>query len=667
MIARSLLLAAALVSLTAEASPPASKVLTNLDDVRACELLDGGRVALGTSGGLVIVDSRGQRTKLWTRVNGLPGTRIHALWREGDVLWVGTENGLARLSLGRPAALTVWPSRAVHAISRHRGTLYLGTWGGGLMRPQGRRLVAAVVDAPTVARRLRVTALHSAGAALYVGSAGAGLWRLEGRNLNRMAPLRRAHVWTLAQDPQGSLLAGTLGGLYLLLSRGAAFESRQIASTDARALAPLSSGRMMLGSYGSELGALAARGAIAPLEEWRTLGLQYVNDIEAEQGAVCVGTRGGAWIKRSAKADVEQLRFSGPASNDISALALDRDQLYVGTFDGGLSIYSGKSWRRVDGVDQRIDALALQPGADAQSTTLWVGTARGLYRSRGDELKRFGEADGLRRAHVHALAPLRDGGLLVGTARGAAIVRGDRVETIDVKSGLPVASVWAVAEHHDGTLWIGTTRGLYHWSRTRRRYRRFSVASGHLKEDWVTALALHRGQVYVGSYNAGVTRLARGAAGSWRSEHLGGGWVNFAGLTVERDTLFAASMSGLERLDLSKEGARFAPVRLRLPGRDVTGIAVARTGRWIATRRGLLWSEKGSGRPIGRACGTIPAVFGERHGTKHGARRPAANERYSLLSWARLCRSRTDVTSRTWKRLSDRGTREARRARQERS
>ncbi len=154
-----------------------------------------------------------------------------------------------------------------------------------------------------------------------------------------------------------------------------------------------------------------------------------------------------------------------------------------------------------------------------------------------------------------------------------------------------MASVWAALEDRQGGLWLGTSRGLYHWSRALRRYTRYSVSSGHLTDDWVTALTLHDDALYVGTYNAGVSRLTRDAEGQWTSAHLGGGWVNFAGLSVVGKTLYAACMSGLYQRPLeTKAGDKILFTRLprAAPGRDVTAVEPGPKGQlWVASRRGL--------------------------------------------------------------------------------
>ncbi len=93
-------------------------------------------------------------------------------------------------------------------------------------------------------------------------------------------------------------------------------------------------------------------------------------------------------------------------------------------------------------------------------------------------------------------------------------------------------------------------------------------------------------RIYVGTYNAGVTLLTRGAGGAFAAKQLGGGYVNMGGLLVEGGTLFAGTMRGLLLRPASGAGHwRTAP--RAAPGHDVTAIVPAAGGLWVASRRGL--------------------------------------------------------------------------------
>lgn len=80
-----------------------------------------------------------QAWQTFTTSDGLPDDGIRALYVDGERLWVGTDNGLAMFedgtwrSWGEDDGL---PWRVISAIDAHpeSGAVWLGTWGGGLVR-----------------------------------------------------------------------------------------------------------------------------------------------------------------------------------------------------------------------------------------------------------------------------------------------------------------------------------------------------------------------------------------------------------------------------------------------------------------------------------------------------------------------------------------------------
>jgi hypothetical protein len=111
------------------------------------------------------------------------------------------------------------------------------------------------------------------------------------------------------------------------------------------------------------------------------------------------------------------------------------------------------------------------------------------------------------------------------------------------------------------------------------RWQRLSVATGHLKDDWVTAFAVKGDVVWVGTYNGGVARIEGDTA-----TQLGGGWVNPSGLTWDGERLLASTMDGL----VVGDGTSTTWTTMRsLPGRDTTGSLRIGGTLWVATRRGI--------------------------------------------------------------------------------
>ncbi len=84
--------------------------------------------------------------KQFTVEDGLPNDHIFAVEIDGDMVWVGTENGLARIDK-RTGAIESWneedglPWRVVSAlaVNQETGELWVGMFGGGLARFSGGR------------------------------------------------------------------------------------------------------------------------------------------------------------------------------------------------------------------------------------------------------------------------------------------------------------------------------------------------------------------------------------------------------------------------------------------------------------------------------------------------------------------------------------------------
>lgn len=594
------------------AAPAGARVFTSTDEVRACLPLPGGDTLVGTGGGLVQVDPAGAARRVWTASDGLPGTRIDALVADGDRVWIGTEGGVAELD-PRPSPPAVRAAqdlraaqdpgagvvsravatRPVRDIARWHGATYLATWDGGVIALGGGALA---MHGGAAAPRMRASSLAVARGTLWAGTA-AGLYRLAGGALEHVDGPR--DVTALVADGD-ALWIGASDGLWTA-GRGGV---RALGGGEVRHLAMVD-------------GAIVAAGAdgLVTADRGRVVALAgaprgFAQAIAAAHGAACTGGLDGLWI-RARGAWHHAAKAAGPPSSDISAVVADGARLWVGTFDQGLATYDpGHGWRRIAGTDPRINALALEPqengdggddgdGADRgdRGARVWVATAEGIQvvDATGGIVRRLGKADGLPSRSVLAIVRLADGRIVAGTSVGAAFVDGTGVHRVG-PHGLGargIGNVWAIAQTPAG-LWLGTTTGLYRGPATGwtskdgsddpaaapDRWQRMSVATGQLRDDWVTALAVRGDAVWAGTYNGGVVRIDGDTATA-----LGGGWVNPSGLVWDGDRLLAATMDGL----LAGDGvAATWTATPGLPGRDAT--AAVRTGKtlWIATRRGLI-------------------------------------------------------------------------------
>jgi ligand-binding sensor domain-containing protein len=488
---------------------------------------------------------------------------------------------LATLAVGLGLALAAPAARAseayvdvsdVHACLALPGPRTVLATGGGVVVTDGSRTrtLTALDGLPDT----RTYALLARGGGVWVGTER-GVAELSPRLAVQRTALD-APVRALAADGAW-IAAGTFGGGVVRYDP-ASGRTTTAATPDPRVLALAVFGGSL---YAATMGGVARRGAsgafsLLPGAADPTFALDVSPSglvARTLTGPVTLAGRGAPGPAVSA---CPRPPASPLPSNDVSAIAADATGAWVGTFDRGLVRIVGRAGSPVRGVDDRIDALALD-----RVGRLWVGTARGLYTvDPGASAAR--RVDTGANDEVHALAALPGGGVLAGTSRGALVVRGSSVARIGRKQGLTALSVTAVGTLRDELL-LGTTSGLFVGSAG--RLTRLSVSSGHLPDDWITAVVSSGGSIYAGTYNSGVVRLARDGEG-FRAERLGGGYVNPAGVAVQAGTVWIATMDGL----LSRAGGGGALVRhpREALGRDVTAIAFSQSGTWVGSRRGLL-------------------------------------------------------------------------------
>jgi ligand-binding sensor domain-containing protein len=569
VVAAAALVATVALGATARAET-AAEVHTAIDDVRACAVTADGVVLAGTAGGLAVYGKDGKLAHVYTSLDGLPDTRVHALLVEAPTVWVGTEHGLFKGTLSAATDLSAnvsFPSAPVRAIHRHDGALYVGTWGGGVLRMTAAPALARVPsDAEGVHPRTRVTSLVTFDGALVGGTAGGGLVRLDAGKAGLVAwetARVPATIWALAPHA-GRLWVGALEGA-VSLAPGAT--ARLEGDTDTRALVSVGDA-VLVGTFGKGVVRAAEKGDSHAGAQ--PAGATFVQAIDPT--GRCVGTRAGAYLGGV------RLATPGLPENDITAVARDGDALWVGTYERGVSVLRGGAWKKVPQVDGRVNGLAVE------GHRAWIATARGLTMIDGETARTYGGGGVLPSSATHAVVALAGGGVLVGTEKGAAIVKDGAVVRMDEKQGLPVRAVWAVAEGPEGVLLLGTSSGLYA-GKPGGPWQRVAIVTGHLKDDWVTSLAVNGKDVFVGTYNAGVTRLSLEHGTLEAGEHLGGGYVNPAGLAIANGTLYAATMEGLLARPLA--GGAWRTLALAT-GKDVTAVVPAGTDLWIGSRRGLV-------------------------------------------------------------------------------
>ncbi len=251
----------------------------------------------------------------------------------------------------------------------------------------------------------------------------------------------------------------------------------------------------------------------------------------------------------------------GLADGNVSSLRIDGDDLWVGTWSGGVSRYSISARhadafpspaypRTVESDERRVwvggtDGLSWFgkssgtwnteksfPGQDSPGGTtvqtvklvgqgLYVGTlGNGLFRRDEEGWKQVSDG-GLPGPFVTTIEPGADGKeLYIGTMTLGLIVMDAETGSMKALSAIAPSfsaqNVTTILDDGQGSVWIGTYGdGLWRWSPGLGTLRHFSKASGEIGDDWILSSCRTRRALYFGSFGAGASAYVP-TSGAWR-------------------------------------------------------------------------------------------------------------------------------------------------------
>jgi diguanylate cyclase (GGDEF)-like protein len=560
-----------------------------------------GFIWFGTPSGLARYD--GISFKLFSHdpfdAGSLPRDRVRTIYMDGELLWAGTDGGLARLDLAterfvvyaedvaRPDSLS---NDVVNCIARDaRGRLWIATMSGlDLLDEATGRFTRYRHDPadPTSlpADEVRALATDREGR-LWVGTSGGGLALFDyaAKRFRSYPNSLSDFVTALDLDPAGRLWVGTWkGGLSLFDPASGRFENHPTA--DGRvcsvfAGAAGSAGVVFAGTWGGGLFAydLASgkfsryRSAAAP----GSLSSDLVSSIMRDSsGLLWIGTSGGGVCRMDGSDPGFELLSAGPETfppGKVSALLMDRlGYLWVGVYGEGLArrdpaTGAWRRYRRAPGDPRSLPDDIVNFIREDSGGEIWVGTDEGLARyDRGAD-------------SFSVVLPLPGG------------------------AGSPSSeTVSAMVDDPAGGAWIGTIRsGLLHWDGGGAGARRPVVdhrgggGGASLSDDIVEALGYDdRGRLWVGT-NEGLDRLEGGAL----VHRLASDSIRTIFLDSRKLLWIGTAGGGLLRYEPETDSFVGYTKRDGLPSDTIQRILEDSSGDlWIAARTGLAVFDRAAGR-----------------------------------------------------------------------
>ncbi len=188
--------------------------------------------------------------------------------------------------------------------------------------------------------------------------------------------------------------------------------------------------------------------------------------------------------------------------------------------------------------------------------TIWVGTDKGIFKIRNDQISSFSLENKIFTNNVNAILCDSKNNVWAGTNNGYLKIDGDRVFSLNEDEGLINNEVQTIIEDKSGNIWMGTLGGLVRLKDT--LYQDYNAEDGlaHLK---VQALAEESsGNIWIGTFGGGLYYFDKKADSlpiRFRLDNSQLGSNNIYGLSFFNDTLLiVATDKGFDEVYFTKNG-----------------------------------------------------------------------------------------------------------------
>ncbi len=427
-----------------------------------------GNLWIGTNSGLFYRPPGD--TDRFSEIPGFSGKKIMGLVEDGSGrLWVATDTkGLYRLEQRRWRRLPLNAKGTEIVINTlcllRDGRVWIGTR-SGLYGIQGEE-VACLTLGKGLSNNI-ICLLQDRRGDLWAGTEN-GLYRIANQKTGMAADGRATAdglIYSLCEDPEGSLWVGTLGG-GLIQMRDARFtfyaDLQGPGNGMIRCLQEDESGGIWAGGASGYLGRYSDdrfREVVLPSRNRN----DEVQSLESDRaGSLWIGTTGGLLRFRGGAFQSVPRLFPREDVNVRFILSDRRDRLWVAGWGRGLACRSadGKSvlFTAASGLgDDRINCLL-----EDRQGNLWIGSESGVRFGRlGEDL-----ALHLRLAlgDCEAMSAYEDGdgAVWIGTYNhGLKVHKDGRWGSLTVDQGLFDNRVYAILEDAGGHLWLTSERGIF--------------------------------------------------------------------------------------------------------------------------------------------------------------------------------------------------------------
>ncbi len=169
-----------------------------------------------------------------------------------------------------------------------------------------------------------------------------------------------------------------------------------------------------------------------------------------------------ATFKDNAKYNIRKLGIDqGMSTSYVRAILEDsRGNLWIGTYDKGVSMYDGESFTHFTEKDG-LSSNTINTIIEDSKGNIWFGTwGGGACMYNGEYFMHYTEKEGLAENHIYSIFEDKDGNLWFGTeGQGVCVYDGKNFRHFIEKDYPSNNIIRAITQDIDGNIWLGTYAG----------------------------------------------------------------------------------------------------------------------------------------------------------------------------------------------------------------
>ena len=383
-------------------------------------------------------------------------------------IWVGTKNGLAKLTDNQLTKVNEFPSLRTVSINSllvdAQDNLWIATSNTGLIKKSDNYIKQYTTNEGVISNSFGAL-FEDSKKTMWAGTDN-GLMAIQDGyhidNLSNKYNLPHGFINTIFETEYGDILIGTTYGLLWIRDDNIKIytEKDGLPNNNVTAIINDGEGSLWVGTY---------KGGLVRLKDGLFLnygikeGLHnnFINTIYEVDSIYYIGTEGGISIFHDGIIKNYSSPNNSAFQNWVKAfLKDDTGNLWVGTYDG---LYKfDKGLKKVLSKNEGLSSNKIRSIIKDDKNQLWVGTANGInIINKNHQITILDKKNGLQSTFIMCLSKNKNGSILIGTNGGGLSMYKDReVKTFTMKDGLAGNVVFNIFQENNGLIWLSTDNGI---------------------------------------------------------------------------------------------------------------------------------------------------------------------------------------------------------------